>query len=195
MLLDNRVCELLVLGFVVREVPLDLLEVALLLILILLGSGRLLLRFIGSYGLHIFEIILVIKRSRPSRQCTYLELRRLGLLGIRNEIDVLISLGEVEQVKVALNLLSLVLLNHALKADQSNVLVGFKLPLLLLFLASLGQGVMLAILDRRVYHLVIELIRVALSGLLAELLCRKCKAKQSLLITFSLEWKSLDLRL
>lgn len=195
MLLDNRVCELLVLGFVVREVPLDLLEVALLLILILLGSGRLLLRFVGSYGLQIFKIILIIKRSRPSRHCRYLELRRLGLLGIRNEIDVLISLGEVEQVKVALNLLSLVLLNHALKADQSNVLVGFKLPLLLLFLASLGQGVMLAILDRRVYHLVIELIRVALSGLLAELLCRKCKAKQSLLITFSLEWKSLDLRL
>jgi hypothetical protein len=42
---------------------------------------------------------------------------------------------------------------------------------------------------------VVELVRVALSGLLAELLYRKYRAKQTLLITFSLEWKSLDLRL
>ena len=119
----------------------------------------------------------------------------LGLFGIRNEIDVLISLGEVEQVKVALNLVSLILLNHALQADQRNILVGFKLPLLLLLLASLGYSVMLAFLHRGIDHLVVELIRVALSGLLAELLYRKYETMQTLLITFSLEWKSLDLRL
>lgn len=119
----------------------------------------------------------------------------LGLVGIRNEIDVLISLGEVEQVKVALNLVSLILLNHALQADQCDVLVGFQLPLLLLLLASLGYSVMLTILHCGIDHLVVELIRVTLSGLLAELLYRKYKIWQSLLITFSLEWKSLDLRL
>ena len=108
---------------------------------------------------------------------------------------MLISLGEVEQVKVALNLVSLILLNHALQADQCYVLVGFKLPLLLLLLASLGYSVMLAILHRGIDHLVVELVRVALSGLLAELLYRKYRAKQTLLIPFSLEWKSLDLRL
>jgi hypothetical protein len=119
----------------------------------------------------------------------------LGLFGIRNEIDVLISLGEVEQVKVALNLVSLILLNHALQADQRNILVCFKLPLLLLLLASLGYSVMLAFLHRGIDHLVVELIGVALSGLLAELLYRKYETMQTLLITFSLEWKSLDLRL
>jgi hypothetical protein len=42
---------------------------------------------------------------------------------------------------------------------------------------------------------VVELIRIALSGLLAELFYRKYETMQTLLITFSLEWKSLDLRL
>ena len=148
-----------------------MLYVALLLILILLSSGRFGFLVFGIVRFHIFEIvIIVVIKSGFRRHNRNLGLLSLGLVGIRNEIDVLISLGEVEQVKVALNLVCLILLNHALQADQSDVLVGFQLPLLLLLLTSLGHSVMLAVLHRGIDHLVVELIRVALSGLLTELL-------------------------
>ena len=149
-----------------------MLYVALLLILILLSSGRFrLLVIFGTVRFHIFEVFIILAiKSGPRRHCRNLGLLSLGLVGIRNEIDVLVCLGEVEQVKVALNLVSLILLNHALQADQSDVLVGFQLPLLLLLLTSLGHSVMLAVLHRGIDHLVVELIRVALSGLLTELL-------------------------
>ena len=152
-----------------------MLYIPLLLILIFLSSGRFrLLVVFGIVGFHIFEILIIIViKGGPRRYSRNRGLLSLGLVGIRNEIDVLISLGEVEQVKVALNLVCLILLNHALQADQSDVLVGFQLPLLLLLLPSLGHSVMLAILHRGIDHLVVELIRVTLSGLLAELLCRK----------------------
>ena len=73
----------------------------------------------------------------------------LGLFGVRNEIDVLISLGKVEQMKVALDLVGLVLLNHALQADQCDVLVGFQLPFLLLLLASLVELCCSSVMGRR----------------------------------------------
>ena len=73
-------------------------------------------------------------------------------------------------MKVALDLVCFLRLYHSLKTDQSDVLIRLKHSLLLLLFGPLNYCVMLAILDRGTDHLVIELIRVPLSRLLAQLL-------------------------
>ena len=83
---------------------------------------------------------------------------------------MLVLFWEVDQMQVALKLISTILLDGSLKSYQGYVLVLFNLPLLLSFLAPFGNSVMFPVLNSGIDHLVIKFIWVSLPCLLTQLL-------------------------
>lgn len=79
--------------------------------------------------------------GNPLEVSALLDFRRIS-----NEVDVLVLLGEINQVQVVLDFDCLVLFDHALQTDQGKILVLFLLSFLLAISGLFHNGVVLSIL-------------------------------------------------